>query len=181
MTEPCRALAARVDAYREERLPAAERRAFREHLAACAPCRSAAIAAEPTLVFAVAPPAPPVGDSEARAILENVKAAIAVREAARRAESGGRHGRRSAVALATAAALALAFSTPLVRRPVSSPAAAARPARPAGIAGAANRIVRPGSEEPSMPSSATIYEWNPGTASPEDPKIVWIVDRSLDL
>jgi hypothetical protein len=32
-----------------------------------------------------------------------------------------------------------------------------------------------------MPSSATIYEWNPGTASPDDPKIVWIVDRSLDL
>jgi hypothetical protein len=32
-----------------------------------------------------------------------------------------------------------------------------------------------------MPASATIYEWNPGTGSPGDPKIVWIVDRSLDL
>jgi hypothetical protein len=32
-----------------------------------------------------------------------------------------------------------------------------------------------------MPATATIYEWNPGTASPGDPKIVWIVDRSLDL
>ena len=179
MSEACRSFEARVDAYREDRLGGDERRAWREHLAACAACRDAAIAAEPTLVFAVAPPAAAVDDAQARAILENVKAAIAVRDAARRAKSGTRRGRRAAAALATAAALALAFSAPLSRR--RAPAAAARSAVPAGIAGAANRIVRPGSEEPSMPASATIYEWNPGTTSPEDPKIVWIVDRSLDL
>lgn len=180
MSGACGALATRVDAYREDRLSAAERRAFREHLSACEGCREAAIAAEPTLVFALAPPPAPVDEAETRAILENVRAAIAVRDAARRAESGGRRGRRAA-ALATAAALALAFSAPLARRGERVPPASARPAAPAGIAGAANRIVRPGSEEPSMPSSATIYEWNPGTASPEDPKIVWIVDRSLDI
>jgi len=180
MTEACRTASARAEAYRQDRLAEAERLAFRAHLAECASCRRDAIAADPTLIFAVAPAPPPVGDAETRAILENVKAAIAVREADRRLRgNGARRARRSAAALGAAALLALTFSAPVARRSVSI--AAARPAGPGGIAGAANRIVRPGSEEPSMPSSATIYEWNPGTASPDDPKIVWIVDRSLDL
>lgn len=179
MTDACGSLAARVEAYRDDRLAGEERRAFRDHLASCASCRGEAIASEPTLVFAVAAAPRPVADAEARAILENVKAAIAVREAGRRLENGAHRGRRPAAALGAAAILALAFSAPLARRP-SAPVAA-RPPAPAGIAGAANRIVRPGGEESSMPTSATIYEWNPGTASPDDPKIVWIVDRSLDL
>jgi len=180
VTADCRALPARLDAYRRDDLADDERRAFRRHLAGCAECRGEAIAAEPTLVFAVAP-AEAVGDEEARTILENVKAALAVREAGRRLERGAPRTRRAAAGLGVAAILALAFSAPPARRPPAVAAAAARPAAPSGIAGAANRIVRPGGEEPSMPASATIYEWNPGTASPEDPKIVWIVDRSLDL
>lgn len=179
MTGPCGSAAGRVEAYRRERLPEAERRAFRAHLSECDSCRREALAADPTLIFAAAPAPPPVGDAEARAILENVKAAIAVREADRRLRGdGARRGRRSAAALAAAALLALTFSAPLARR---RPGVSVARSSPAGIAGTANRILRPGSEEPSMPSSATIYEWNPGTASPDDPKIVWIVDRSLDL
>jgi len=176
----CRALPARLDAYRRDDLADGDRRAFRRHLAECAECRSEAIASEPTLVFAVAP-AETVGEAEARTILENVRAALAVREAARRLERAAPRARRAAAGLGVAAILALAFSAPLARRPRTIAAGAARPPAPSGIAGAANRIVRPGGDEPSMPATATIYEWNPGTASPEDPKIVWIVDRSLDL
>ncbi|HET9794319.1 MAG TPA: zf-HC2 domain-containing protein [Thermoanaerobaculia bacterium] len=179
MSGDCRALAARIDAYRNDRLANEDRRVFRDHLAECETCRGEAIASEPTLVFAIAPSPAPVGEAEARAILENVKAAIAVRDAARRLEIP--RGRRAAAGLGVAAILALAFSAPLTRRPPVVVSSGARPAAPSGIAGVANRIVGPGSEEPSMPASATIYEWNPGTSSPEDPKIVWIVDRSLDL
>jgi anti-sigma factor RsiW len=170
----CRALPARLDAYRSDRLADEDRRAFRGHLAECAECRAEAIASEPALAFALAPPPPPVGEAEARAILDNVKAALAVRETGRMLERGVLRGRRAAAGLGVAAILALAFSAPLSRRPPVAVPSAVRPAPPAGI-------VRPGGDEPSMPASATIYEWNPGTSSPEDPKIVWIVDRSLDL
>jgi hypothetical protein len=180
VTADCRALSARIADYRHDRLAEEDRRAFRRHIAECEECRDEAIASEPTLVFAVAPPEA-VGEEEARTILENVRAALAVREAGRRLERGALRGRRTAAGLGIAAILALAFSVPLARRSPAVATAAARPSVPPGIAGAANRIVRPGGEEPSMPASATIYEWNPGTGSPEDPKIVWIVDRSLDL
>ena len=178
----CPPLSALSKSYREDRLSPEERRQFRAHLSSCEPCRSRAIAADPTMIFAVAPAPAPTDAAESRAILENVKAAVAIREASRRLDrsAGVAHGRRAATAVGAAALLALAFSAPLVRRPISV-AAAASP-RSSRISNAATKIVRPGAEDSSsMPSSATIYEWNPGTTSPDDPKIVWIVDRSLDL
>jgi hypothetical protein len=32
----------------------------------------------------------------------------------------------------------------------------------------------------TFPADATIYDWNPG-AGVEEPRVVWIVDRSLDI
>jgi hypothetical protein len=32
----------------------------------------------------------------------------------------------------------------------------------------------------TFPADATIYDWNPGGTS-EEPRVVWIVDRSLDI
>ena len=181
MSATCPVPAASIEAYRLDAVPEAERRALRAHLVACPACRDRAIAADPTMLFGLAPaPAPSSGDAEARQILENVRAALAVRSASRKVERAhGRQGWRAAAVVAAATLLALTSSTS--RRPRAVTASASRAAR-GGFQDAATKVVRPGADEsPSMPSSATIYEWNPGTASPDDPKIVWIVDRSLDL
>jgi putative zinc finger protein len=182
VTGGCPSVLALSDAYREDRLSREERRDFRAHLVSCDECRRMAMARDPAILFALAPaPVDEGGEAEARAILENVRAALAIRDTSRKLDHSvsARHGRRTAAAVGAAALLALTFSAPLTRRrplPVSTAAAA-----PRGIRNAATKIVRPGADEPSLPSSATIYEWNPGAASPDDPKIVWIVDRSLDL
>jgi anti-sigma factor RsiW len=169
-----------IAAYRRDDVSEPERRALRAHLSACPACRDRAIAADPTLIFGLAPVEVPADETEARLVLENVRAAIAMRTASRKIEAThARHGLRSAAVVAAAALLALTSSAP--RRPRAATASAARAPRN-GFQDAATKIVRPGGDDsPSMPSSATIYEWNPGSASPDDPKIVWIVDRSLDL
>lgn len=182
MSATCPIPAASIEAYRGDALPEADRRALRAHLVACPACRDRAIAADPTLLFGLAPAPPPLsGDAEARQVLENVRAALAVRSASRKVERAqGRQGLRAAAVVAAATLLALTSSTS--RRPRAVTASASRAAARGGFQDAATKVVRPGADEsPSMPSSATIYEWNPGTASPDDPKIVWIVDRSLDL
>jgi len=181
MSVPCPSADARIDAYRRESLPESDRRDLRAHLAECSGCRDRAIAADPAMIFAIARPAPSDdADVQARLVLENVKAALAVRSASRKIDrSHARHGLRAAAAVAAAVLIALTSSS--ARRSRTVAATAAR-ATTGNLQNAATKIVRPGADEsPSMPSSATIYEWNPGTASPNDPKIVWIVDRSLDL
>lgn len=180
MSAACPVPDASIDAYRRDAIPEPERRELRAHLAACPSCRDRAVAADATLLFGLAPAEAPAGDDEARLVLENVRAALAMRSASRKIERGhGRHGLRAAAVIAAAALLALTTSTS--RRPRAVAASASRSARD-GFQNAATKVVHPGADEsPSMPSSATIYEWNPGTASPDDPKIVWIVDRSLDL
>jgi hypothetical protein len=52
--------------------------------------------------------------------------------------------------------------------PVPEPASAVQPA---GLASA---------DAPPASSDATIYDWNPG-AGREEPRVVWIVDRGLDI
>jgi putative zinc finger protein len=179
---PCPAADSRIDAYRRESLPESDRREFRAHLAECSGCRDRAIAADPTLIFAAAPPLPASSDADAQArlVLESVKAALAVRSAARKIDRPRvRHGVRAAAAVAAAVLVALTSSSARRSRSVAVPVGRATTGN---FQNAATKIVRPGADEsPSMPSSATIYEWNPGTASPNDPTIVWIVDRSLDL
>jgi anti-sigma factor RsiW len=180
MSAACPVPDSSIAAYRRDDVSEPERRALRAHLSACPACRDRAIAADATLIFGLAPAQAPADDGDARRVLENVRAALAMRTASRKIERGhARHGLRAAAVVAAAALLALTSSAP--RRPLAATASEApRPRN--GFQNAATKIVRPGGDDsPSMPSSATIYEWNPGSASPDDPKIVWIVDRSLDL
>ncbi|MEO8189354.1 MAG: anti-sigma factor [Acidobacteriota bacterium] len=55
---------------------------------------------------------------------------------------------------------------------IGSPTATARPFSPFAEASA------PGRQRQKVPADATIYDWNPGGGQP---RVVWIVDRSLDI
>ena len=154
------------------------------HLRSCGECRREALRLDPTVVFRLAASREAhVSDEESRAILENVRAAISLREASRKLERMPSHAwgvRRAAAALAGAVLLSLTASSPMVRR---HPASASIPTqrRPAPPASFARAVAPDRSDEALAPATATVYEWNPGENSPDDPKIVWIVDRSLDL
>jgi hypothetical protein len=81
--------------------------------------------------------------------------------------------------MASAAAVAaMTLFTPGSSRSTGRPAVAARPpaAAPAtGFSPAARTA-----PAATFPADATIYDWNPGTGT-EEPRVVWIVDRSLDI
>jgi anti-sigma factor RsiW len=181
MSAICSILRTSFDDYLADALPAPQRRMLREHLAACEECRREAVAKDPTFAFA-RPFAPePVAAEDAARILGAVRTGVALRRteqklgASRRRIAGG--------AAAAAAAIALAVLLPSgggsAHRIV---AAAARP--PAGPsasleASAVQPAARP--VEPAVSSSeATIYDLNPG-AGREEPRVVWIVDRGLDI
>jgi hypothetical protein len=111
-------------------------------------------------------------------VLAGVRAGIALAETERRVGRSRRRSRRRLAAIASAAALA-AMTLVLPgsgRRPVESVARTAPVAAPEpGFAPAAGKA-----PAATFPSDATIYDWNPGTAS-QEPRVVWIVDRSLDI
>lgn len=182
----CSELRPLVSAYLADRLSAAARSEFRAHLTGCGECRSAAAETEPTLLFA-APPRDEERPDEVRMVLANVRAAIAVREMERRIEkpaASDRAHRRAVVGLASAAALAgLALLTPRAQAPLlpsaSTTGASAMAFTPAASAITPVRLSK--SLEPVAPSSATVYEWNTNRGKADGMKIVWIVDRSLDL
>ncbi len=159
------------------------RRAAAEHLRDCGDCRLRALDRDPSVVFRLAlSPQPAVSDEESQEILENVRIAIAIRRASRKIEKpslGGLGARRTAAAVAAAALLSLTASSPMTRRSASPVPQASSP-RPSAAA-FARGSAPDRSDEALAPATATIYEWNPATNSPDDPKIVWIVDRSLDL
>lgn len=175
-----------VAGYLADTLASPIRAEFRSHLSACGDCLAAAVEAEPTLLFAAAPRDGERPD-EVRMVLANVRAAIAVGETARRIEkpaASGRARRRIAVGLASAAALAgLTLLSPRARTPIL-PAAPAPPVAVASIPDGASAIAPARlskSLEPASPSSATVYEWNTNRGKADGMKIVWIVDRSIDL
>jgi len=179
----CPILRTSFDDYLADALPAPQRRMLREHLAACDECRREAVAKDPTFAFA-RPFAPePVAAGDAARILDAVRTGVALRRteqklgASRRRIAGG--------AAAAAAAIALAVLIPSGGGSAHSVAtAAARP--PAGPsasleASAAQPLQSARPVEPAVSSSeATIYDLNPG-AGREEPRVVWIVDRGLDI
>jgi hypothetical protein len=173
--------------YLGERLPAPQRRILREHLAACAECRDAAAARDASLVFARPIAAEDVPAEEAVSILASVRTGVAHIEAERRIRAS-RPGRKRAVRVAAAAAVAvLALAIPAgSRRPTRVASAPAAPPAPAGLAagtepGSAALAAAALPEEIATPSEgATVYELNPG-AGREEPRVVWIVDRGLDI
>jgi len=179
MIHSCTDVRARIEDLAADALPARERTAVRDHLATCAACRADAAAADPVLVFA-SPRAPEVSPEETAQILTAVRSAIAVQSAERRL-GHARGSRRLGAAAAVAAVLVFALSVAGDRSRRSEPAAAP-PARaaveeraPAALAPAA----RPGpAPAATVPADATIYDWNPGGGQP---RVVWIVDGSLDI
>ena len=173
----------RMDSFLSDSLGRADRAAAADHVRSCADCRLRALEGDPAAVFRLAlSPEPSVSDEETRQILENVRVAIAIRQASRRIERPAASWpglRRTAAALAAAALLSLTASSPMSRtsRRAASPARGSSPAPSAFVRAAAPER----SDDALAPATATVYEWNPGANSPDDPKIVWIVDRSLDL
>ena len=191
MSFSCPDARARFASYAAEALTSEERRAVREHIAACEACREEAATADATLLFAGTAPVEDVSAAEMARILEGVRAGVALKQAERRlgrtlvrSRERGEGGRRLAAAIAAAAAVALftlALPGGLSERAAAplAPAAAAKAVTPgfARVSAFAN-----GSADGSAESAgtATIYEIAPGEG-PDEPRVVWIVDRSLDI
>jgi len=173
--------------YLADRLPAPQRRILREHLAVCETCRVAAAARDASLAFARAWTAAgeDVTPVETAAILASVRTGVAHIEAERRVRAGRWSRRSAASAAAVAASLALLVLTlPGGSRHETSVAALPAPAETSPRAGAppaGSGLEAAGLPvEAAVPSSATVYELNPGAAQ-DEPRVVWIVDRGLDI
>jgi anti-sigma factor RsiW len=166
----------RLGEYLSDALAADDRRALREHLASCENCGNEVARIEPSVLFARLP-AEEVSSEDVLAVLTGVRAGIALAETERKV--GRSHGRSRRRLAATSAAAALAAMTIMLpgtdRRPeaVAVAPGVAAPAR--GFAPAAQKA-----PTTMFPADATIYDWNPGGTS-EEPRVVWIVDRSLDI
>jgi anti-sigma factor RsiW len=176
----CAELRERLPRYLEDALPIDERRELREHFASCDRCAGEIAQIEPSILFARVPPEE-VSAADVLSVLAGVRAGITLAETERRVGRSRGRSRRRLAAIASAAALAamtlvLPGGGPADRRPVESVARTAPVAAPAtGFAPAAAKA-----PAAKFPSDATIYDWNPGTAS-QEPRVVWIVDRSLDI
>lgn len=190
MSSICPILRGSFDDYRRDALPAPQRRILRDHLAACPECRELAASGDPTMLFARPFPAEPVPAEDAQRILANVRTAVAFAETERRLR---RSSRRK---LASAAAAAAAFGALLLIAPSEGGRdgetlenALSRPT-PALGASARGNVPEPSAVQPAtlagsaetegISNDATVYEWNPG-AGREEPRVVWIVDRGLDI
>jgi anti-sigma factor RsiW len=180
MTASCQRVRGDLRAYGREELSTPDRRAVREHLDACAPCRAAASSADPALLFAALPP-DAVSPSEVASVVASVRAGIALRQAERRIEGQPvrrRLGRGMGRALRVAAAVAVAVLTFAVPSGLRSPDAP-QGAGPATEAPRAEALSVAGPEGAVKDSAgATVYDWNPGAG---EPRVVWIVDGSLDI
>ncbi len=181
MTLSCGEVRARFGHYTAEALPAAERRAVRGHLGACAACRDAAAANDPLLIFA-ASAAAPVRPEETGSVLAAVRAGIALQQAQERLAAPVARRRVGALASA-AAALALTLLAPGAPARRAPSVAAEREAVNPSFVPAANPAPPPEIFEKTggagkYPADATIYELNPGAGQP---RVVWIVDRSIDI
>ena len=129
-------------------------------------------------------------EDESRRILDNVRTAVAFAQTERRLR------RTSRRRIAAAAAAAAAFGGLLLMAPGGGPARVetqvaalqsdeTRPT-PVADAGATSFAAPPSLVQPAaleteaISNDATVYEWSPG-AGREEPRVVWIVDRGLDI
>jgi anti-sigma factor RsiW len=182
MSAICPILRTSFDDYLADTLPAPQRRILREHLASCAECRRAAIEKDPAFAFA-RPFAPePVSEGDASRILAAVRTGVALRQTELRLRRASSRRIAGSVA-AAAAALVLALMIPGGGSARRVQTAAARPTTPPASvqASAVQSLQAARPVEPAVSSSeATIYDLNPG-AGREEPRVVWIVDRGLDI
>ena len=156
---------------------------MREHLRSCEPCRGEASASDPLFLFAGAG-ALPVSADETAGVLASVRTGIAFKSAERRLQ-GPTARRRVGALLSAAAAVALTLlapGAPARRAPTDALAAKSGPAGRSFVP--ASNPVPPGAILPKAggtkkyPADATIYDLSPGAG---EPRVVWIVDRSLDI
>jgi hypothetical protein len=183
MSAPCRQILDWLDGYAMEALSAEERRAVREHLSRCADCRAEAVAADPLFFFAGSGPAS-LPEKETSRILEAVRAGVAWKQAESRIESPARRRRWSAL-VSAAAAVVLTLWLPgaagrrtALKAPEAPRAAAETGFAPAAVAPPSGELLEPPGGRQKYPADATIYDWNPGAGQP---RVVWIVDRSIDI
>ena len=189
MSSLCAILRGSFDDYRNEALPAPQRRILREHLAACPACRDLASAEDPTLLFARSIHEE-IPEAEQQQILAAVRMGVALMETERRIGWSSR--RRLASVAAAAAVAALVFSSP-GSAPPPSPGTRLAVAAASQSAPVAAGIVAPVAAQESVldpaglaeqvepaSSNATVYDLNPGAGRGE-PRVVWIVDRGLDI
>ena len=178
MSPACRQVRGRLPGYLDDLLVAGDARAVREHLADCGACRDGLAATEPTLLFARVSPEE-VSAEDVRRVLEGVRAGVALKETERKLSLGRARRRSRIAALASAATVAaMTLLLPGSSRRAGQPNREARPpaAAPApGFSPAARTA-----PSATFPADATIYDWNPG-AGTDEPRVVWIVDRSLDI
>ena len=183
MSLTCAEIRVRLQDYAADALSIEERRAVRGHLAGCVSCRKEAVAGDPLFSFVGSGPAPVSFDEGAR-VLEAVRTGILLRQTERRLEAPARRRRWGALASA-AAALVLTLLAPgaPARREIAKASPARREAMKMGLVPAAGPApageVFPGTGgTQKYPADATIYDWNPGAGQP---RVVWIVDRSIDI
>ena len=181
MTLSCAGVRDRFTPYALDELSKEERRAFREHLSECPSCRSEAEARDP--VLRLARPVPEsVSADEAVRVLEAVRAGIALKQAEGRLEKPARRRWGALASAAAAVALTLLVPGAMGRRqapPAPAPREAAVPGfAPATVRAPAGKALEKAGEAGRYPADATIYDWNPGAGQP---RVVWIVDRSIDI
>jgi len=183
MSPICAILRESFDDYLGDALPAPQRRMLREHLSACAECLAAAAAKDASFLFARPMPEEAAPDEAAR-ILAGVRAGVGHIETGRRIAAAAR--RRYAGVAAAAAVALLVLTIPGGSGARREPEIAALPApapspvdsEPSAISSGITPAGLPAEAAPS--SGATVYDLNPGAGRGE-PRVVWIVDRGLDI
>ena len=187
MSSICSILRESFDDYRGDVLPAPQRKILREHLAECAECLAAAAAKDASFLFA-RPMSEEVTPDEMARILIGVRTGVGHIDTERRIGVAKRRrfaGVAAAAAVAFVALLVLtrpggsdarrepgiaALPAPVPSSGTSEQAAISFGLAPAGLA----------AEAASPSPGATVYDLNPG-ADRAEPRVVWIVDRGLDI
>ncbi len=181
MSLSCPDVRARFEAYAADSLEGRDRRAVREHLVSCGACREEAAAFDPVLLFATVQAAPE-SSQETDRILSAVRTGILLKTAERRLEVPSRRRRVGALASAAAAvALTILLPGAPARRDVAAlpeRAAAKTMFHPSAHPAAAAEGFEKAGGRQKFPADATIYDWSPGAG---EPRVVWIVDRSIDI
>jgi anti-sigma factor RsiW len=172
----CAAVRSLFGAYLDDTLDPSDRLSVRSHLRQCQTCRQEVSVVEPTLIFTRLTE-PRVSADEVNDILESVRGAVALRIAEGKLARSRAASRRRTAGLASAAAALFALSL-AIRGDHGS---AIRNVDRSNLGSVAARTTREGSPSARVsPSGATVYEWDPGKRA-DEPRVVWIVDRSLDI
>ncbi|HKD11250.1 MAG TPA: zf-HC2 domain-containing protein [Thermoanaerobaculia bacterium] len=187
MSISCQETRALFALYGAEALDSLKRREMREHLTACQPCRAEAEGTDEGLLFAFAG-LEEVTPQEVERVLAGVRAGLDWKRVERRVAPArpfrGRRGFLAAAAALVALTLAIPELSPRPEPSAPTPAKTVRlepdPSASPVLTQGQPAVLSPssGTTNGTTPASATIYDWNPGSGQP---RVVWIVDRSLDI